>query len=65
MKKRITLEGFKDATLSVTISNDGMEILTNRGNKINTMFLYWDEWDKVATAVKEAIKKNEKSRERE
>jgi len=55
MKKRITLEGFKDATLSVTISNDGMEILTNRGNKINTMFLYWDEWDKVATAVEEAI----------
>jgi len=37
MKKRITLEGFKDATLSVTISNDGVEIMTNRGNKIDTI----------------------------
>jgi len=60
MIKRITFEGFKDATISVTISNDGVEIMTNRGNKIDTMFLYWDEWNKVATAVEEAIKKKHK-----
>ena len=54
--KRITFEGFKDATISVTISNNGVEIMTNRGNKIDTMFLYWDEWGKIAAAVEEAIK---------
>jgi len=53
--KRITFEGFKDATISVTISNDGVKIMTNRGNKIDTMFLYWDEWNKIAAAVKEAM----------
>jgi len=45
----------KDTNISLTISADGVKILTNRGNKIDTMFLYWDEWDKIVAAVKEAI----------
>jgi len=53
--KQITFESTKDATISVTISNDGVEIMTNRGNKIDTMFLYWDEWGKIVAAVEEAI----------
>ena len=54
--KRITFEGFKDRNISVTLSNDGIEILISRGNKIDNLFLYWNEWDKIVTAVKEAIK---------
>jgi len=57
--KRITFEGTKDRNISVTVSSDGIEILISRGNKIDTLFLYWDEWDKIAEAVKEAIKENE------
>ena len=45
----------KDVNISLTISADGVKILTNRGNKIDTMFLYWNEWDKIVEAVKEAI----------
>ena len=55
----------KDVNISLTISADGVKILTDRGNKIDTMFLYWNEWDKIVAAVKEAIKENEKARERE
>ena len=54
--KRITFESTKDATISVTVSNDGVKIMRNRGNKIDTMFLYFDEWNKIAAAVKKAIK---------
>jgi len=53
---RITFEGFKDRNISVTVSNDGIEILISRGNKIDSLFLYWDEWDKIVAAVEEAIK---------
>jgi len=53
--RRITFESAKDANISITVSADGVKILTNRGNKIDTMFLYWDEWDKIVAAVKEAI----------
>jgi len=49
----------KDTNISLTISADGVKILTDRGNKIDTMFLYWDEWDKIVAAVKEAIEENE------
>ena len=49
--KRITFEGFKDANISVTISNDGVEIMTNRGNKIDTMFLYWSEWNEIVARL--------------
>jgi len=45
----------KDTNISLTISADGVKILTDRGNKIDTMFLYWNEWDKIVEAVKEAI----------
>ncbi|MCW3140612.1 MAG: hypothetical protein N2V72_00305 [Methanophagales archaeon] len=58
--KQIAFESAKDATISVTISNDGVEIMTNRGNKIDTMFLYWDEWDKIVVGVKEAVKENDR-----
>ena len=53
--KRITFEGAKDRNISVTVSNDGIEILVSRGNKIDSLFLYWDEWDKIVVAMKEAI----------
>ena len=53
---RITFEGSKDRNISVTLSNDGIEILISRGNKIDSLFLYWDEWNKIVTTVKEAIK---------
>ena len=45
----------KDVNISLTISADGVKILTDRGNKIDTIFLWWDEWDKIVAAVKEAI----------
>jgi len=45
----------KDTNISLTISADGVKIMRNRGNKINTMFLHWDEWDKIVATVKEAI----------
>jgi len=54
--KRITFEGFKDRNISITVSNDGIEILISRGNKIDTLFLHWNEWDKIVAAVEEAIK---------
>ena len=57
--KRITFEGTKDRNISVTASNDGIEILISRGNKIDNLFLYWDEWNKIVEAVEEAIKENE------
>jgi len=57
--KRVTFEGIKDRNISVTVSNDGIEILISRGNKINSLFLYWNEWDKIVAAVKEEIKENE------
>ena len=53
--RRITFEGTKDRNISITVSNDGIEILISRGNKIDTLFLYWDEWNKIVTTVKEAI----------
>ena len=53
--KRVTFEGIKDRNISVTVSNDGIEILISRGNKINSLFLHWDEWDKIVATVKEAI----------
>ena len=53
--RRITFEGTKDRNISITVSNDGIEILISRGNKIDSLFLYWDEWDKIVAAVKEAI----------
>jgi len=49
----------KDTNISLTISADGVKIMRNRGNKINTMFLHWNEWDKIVAAVKEEIKENE------
>jgi len=55
MIKRITFESTKDAVISVTVSADGVKIMRNRGNKIDTIFLYLDEWDKIVAAVKEAI----------
>jgi len=55
-QKQITFEGFKDRNISVTVSSDGIEILISRGNKIDSLFLYWDEWDKIVVAVKKAIK---------
>ena len=54
--RQITFEGFKDRNILVTVSNDGIEILISRGNKIDTLFLYWVEWNKIVAAVKEAIK---------
>jgi len=45
----------KDTNISLTISADGVKIMRNRGNKINSLFLYWDEWDKIVATVKEAI----------
>ena len=63
--RQITFEGFKDRNILVTVSNDGIEILISRGNKIDTLFLYWVEWNKIVAAVKEAIEENEKARERE
>ena len=57
--KRMTFEGIKDRNILVTVSNDGIEILISRGNKINCLFLYLDEWDKIVVAVKEAIEENE------
>ena len=45
----------KDTNISLTISADGVKIMRNRGNKINTMFLHWDEWNNIVTTVKEAI----------
>jgi len=53
--KRITLKGIKDANISVTVSANGVEILTDRGNKINTLFLWWVEWDNVVAAVNEVL----------
>ena len=49
----------KDTNILLTISADGVKILTNRGNKIDTLFLHWNEWDKIVVAVKEAIEENE------
>ncbi|RLC79257.1 MAG: hypothetical protein DRI61_08290 [Chloroflexi bacterium] len=57
--RQITFEGFKDRNILVTVSNDGIEILISRGNKIDTLFLHWVEWNKIVAAVKEAIKENE------
>ena len=54
--KRITFETTKDATISLTISSDGVKIMRNRGNKIDTIFLWWNEWDRIVAAVREAIK---------
>ena len=45
----------KDTNISLTISADGVKIIRNRGNKIDTIFLWWNEWDKIVEAVKEAI----------
>jgi len=45
----------KDTNISLTISADGVKIMRNRGNKIDTIFLWWDEWKEIVTAVKEAI----------
>ena len=55
-KRQITFEGTKDRNISITVSNDGIEILISRGNKIDTLFLYWNEWKKIVVAVKKAIK---------
>ena len=55
-KRQITFEGTKDRNISVTVSSDGIEILISRGNKIDTLFLYWNEWKKIVVAVKKAIK---------
>jgi len=58
-QRQITFEGNKDRNISITVSGDGIKILISRGNKINSLFLYLDEWDKIVEAVKEAIKENE------
>ena len=57
--RQITFEGFKDRNILVTVSGDGIKILISRGNKINSLFLYLDEWDKIVAAVEEAIEENE------
>ena len=57
--KRMTFEGIKDRNISITVSGDGIKILISRGNKINSLFLYLDEWDKIVAAVEEAIEENE------
>ena len=49
----------KDTNISLTISADGVKIIRNRGNKIDTIFLWWNEWDKIVVAVEEAIEENE------
>ena len=58
-QRQITFEGNKDRNISITVSGDGIKILISRGNKINSLFLYLDEWDKIVAAVEEAIEENE------
>ncbi|MCD6124643.1 hypothetical protein J7J62_05675 [bacterium] len=54
--KQITFEGIKHAMISVTVSSDGVIILTNReDNQPHAVALYWNEWENVVAAVNEVL----------